>query len=684
MCNVRTLVNLILIAAIALPVAATAQKFQEPTKEELQMTSDPKAPGAPAVYLNFQQSNDNFSHYISNYARIKVLTEKGKEYSTIEVPYNPGYSALPIIEARTIHADGTVIPLEGKVADLLVNRNSFGRRSMAVFNLPSVEVGSILEYKWTIPLTGGSVSGVAPDREAYESSALASSIPEWEVQKPLFVHKAHFYYNPLSEMVIGANTGGVNTTTTHYVDGEIANYLLYSQRLPQGVSVQKSPKEDYTLDISDVPAIGHENNTPPLRGLSYRVQFYYSPYVSADVFWDNEGKRWSKNLNRFAEPTDTLRAAATQIIAGADSDEAKARKLYDAVQALDNTSFTREKSDSERQQLHLKREDKSAQDVWNAKSGSGNDLAGLYLALVRAAGLQADGMSVVDRSYRLFDAGLLSLSQLSTDLVILHLNGKDVFTDPGEKYCPFGQLHWSHTLAGGLRQTAQGTSHDGYTPNNSVKDAISSHSADITLDAQGNATGTVKVVMTGPEALHWRQLNAASDPSEVQKQFTSALQALLPAGITGELDHFQSLDNSAVPLAALVKVHGQLGAATGKRLLLPAFFFSANAHPVFVSEEQRQSPVDLHYGEQQIEDVTYHLPPGFTVESAPPANQIPWPEHAALAIQVTPGPDSIKIKRIFARVFVFLDPKEYPNLREYYQKVATSDAQQVVVTQGAA
>jgi len=679
----RILANLVTLAVIALPVAATAQKFQEPTKEELQMTTDPKAPGAPAVYLNFQQSNDNFSHYISSYARIKVLTELGKEYATVEVPYIPGYSALPIIEARTIHADGTMIPLVGKAADLLVNRNSFGRRSMAVFNLPSVEVGSILEYKWTIPLTGGSVTGGSIDREAYDSSALASSIPEWVVQKPLFVHKAHYYYNPLTEIQIGQNTGGDSNRIIHYVDGEIANYLLFSQRLPQGVSVQRSPKDDYTLDISDVPAIGHEANTPPLRGLSYRVQFYYSPYVSADVFWDNEGKRWSRNLNHFAEPTDTLRAAATQITAGADSDDAKARKLYDAVQALDNTSFTREKSDSERQQLHMKREDKSAQDIWNAKSGSSNDLAGLYLALVRAAGLQADGMSIVDRSYRLFDAGLLSLSQLSEDLVILHLNGKDVFTDPGEKYCPFGQLHWSHTFAGGLRQTAQGASHDSITPNNSVKDAIDAHSADITLDPQGNATGTVKVVMTGPEALHWRQLNAVSDPSEVQKQFTEALQALLPKGITGELDHFQSLDNPAVPLAALVKVHGQLASSTGKRLLLPAFFFSSNAHPVFVSE-QRQSPVDLHYGEQQIEDLTYHLPTGFTVESAPPPSQLPWPEHAALAVQVTPAPDSIKIKRIFARVFVFLDPKEYPTLRDYYQKIATSDAQQVVLTQGGA
>ena len=43
-------IALVLIVSVA-SVKGFAQKFHEPTKEELQMTSDPKAPGAPAVYL---------------------------------------------------------------------------------------------------------------------------------------------------------------------------------------------------------------------------------------------------------------------------------------------------------------------------------------------------------------------------------------------------------------------------------------------------------------------------------------------------------------------------------------------------------------------------------------------------------------------------------------------------------
>ena len=102
----------------------------------------------------------------------------------------------------------------------------------------------------------------------------------------------------------------------------------------------------------------------------------------------------------------------------------------------------------------------------------------------------------------------------------------------------------------------------------------------------------------------------------------------------------------------------------------PASFSPPAAAEQFVAEEKRETPVDLHYAEQVIDDAIYHLPTGYTVESAPPAVQLPWPEHAALVVKTQPAPGVIDIKHIFARGFVLLDPKEYSALRDYYQKIA--------------
>ena len=664
------------LAALSLPPACAAQKFQEPTKEELQMTSDPKAPGAPAVFLYLQSEADNRNHYQSMYARIKVLTEKGKEWATVEVPYIPGYMDPPIIEGRTIHADGTVIPLAGKASDLLVYKNHNNHVHAAVFNLPSVEVGSILEYKWSLPMTGGggNVTGIVDQAdEGYYASAVAGvSDPVWDVQQPIYVRKAHFYWNPYNDL----ETDVLGSELDHYVDGERAHYILFTQRLPAGFTTTRSPKGDFTLDIHDVPAFVREANAPPDAALRYQVRFFRSAYISADVYWDNQNKRWSKKVNDFASQSSAIRDAASQITAGAATPADKARKLYDAVQALDNTNFTRAKTEEERKALHLKKEVKNAQDVWTEKSGSGNALAALYLALARAAGLNADGLQVSDRDTRIFDPSYLSLDQLDSLLVVLHIDGKDIYLDPGEKLCPFGQLQWTHIMAGGIQQNAKGPV---YTPPNATKDAITAHAADLIVDAQGGITGTVKILMNGPAALHYRQLNLTSDPEEVRKQLNESLRNLLPQGITGEVDKIQGLDTAEGFVSVSAKVTGQMGSSTGKRLLLPGFFFSTGAHPQFVAEEKRTSAVDLHYAEQVIDDAVYHLPAGFTVESAPQAVQLPWPEHATLVVKTTPGAGSIEIKHIFARGFVLLEAKEYPALREYYQKIAASDQQQLVL-----
>jgi len=49
----------LVLGIITFTLQSSAQKFQDPTKEELQMTSDFKAPGASAVFLDREQIVDN-------------------------------------------------------------------------------------------------------------------------------------------------------------------------------------------------------------------------------------------------------------------------------------------------------------------------------------------------------------------------------------------------------------------------------------------------------------------------------------------------------------------------------------------------------------------------------------------------------------------------------------------------
>src|ERR1700735_884508 len=98
------------------------------------MTADPKAPGASAVGLYREDVTDQVGGSRTYYERIKVLTDKGKELATIQVPYVNGIERVDI-DGRTIHKDGTIIPLTDKPTELSDVQAKGFRRSVLVFSL---------------------------------------------------------------------------------------------------------------------------------------------------------------------------------------------------------------------------------------------------------------------------------------------------------------------------------------------------------------------------------------------------------------------------------------------------------------------------------------------------------------------------------------------------------------------
>jgi transglutaminase-like putative cysteine protease len=151
-------------------------------------------------------------------------------------------------------------------------------------------------------------------------------------------------------------------------------------------------------------------------------------------------------MSQFIHPNKTMRDAAASLTMSAASDEEKARQIYDAVMKLDNTDFSRALPEDERRQRNL-RAIRGAEDVWKQKSGKGDELALLYVALARAAGLTAWPMKVVNRDRALFNYYYASTRQMDDYIAIVEVGGQDVYVDPGQAMCPFGQLHWKHSMA---------------------------------------------------------------------------------------------------------------------------------------------------------------------------------------------------------------------------------------------
>jgi len=248
------------IATIALscvaPMLAYAQ-FQTPTQEELKMAADPKNPGAAAVYLNVEEVADDNQGFQSVHERIKVLTEKGKELATVEIPYMKGNWKISDIKGRTIHADGTIVPLVVKPEDLMIVKKGDRQIEQKVFTLPSVEVGCILEYFFKQDLGDYRISS-----------------PFWEIQRRYPVQKAHYEFTPFRTFMHGDQSHTESYVTDGH--GNPANQLMWWPVLPKGVSVQRDALGNFSLDVANIPAAPHEEWMPPQRSRDYKVLFYYT------------------------------------------------------------------------------------------------------------------------------------------------------------------------------------------------------------------------------------------------------------------------------------------------------------------------------------------------------------------------------------------------------------------------
>lgn len=654
----------VVLAALAAAQPLARAQFQPPTADELQMTSDPKAPGADAVYLYYEEIDNDPLHYQSYYARIKVLTEKGKELATVKLPYLKHDTKINSIAGRTIHPDGSIYPLTGKPEDLLTVKAGDLQLQQKVFTLPSVEVGSILEYRYEIH---------------YDDDHFSS--PSWEIQKHYFVHKEHYSFQPFKAFMPGV---AQEASSIYLLDerGRTVNTLMWYEKLPDGAQLKTDISGHYTVDVTDVPAIPDEEWMPPIESYLYKVLFYYKAAGNPGEFWLEEAKYWQKDVSRFAEPSKAIHDAVNGLIAPTDGDEDKAKKLYAAVEALDNTDFSRERSASEMKQLKIKAA-KRAEDTWAQKSGSSEDIALLYLAMLRAAGLTAYAMKAVDRSDRDFDQRFLDFDQLTDTLVVLSIGDKETLLDPGEKMCPFGVVSWKHAEVKGVRESAHGLS-IWLTPPQQYVDNSTERTATLTLDEHGRISGTCSIVMVGQAALRWRQVALENDMDEVKKQFDHELQDLVPDGVEAHVDHFLAIDQPDANLLAMVKIEGSLGTMMAKRMLLPGFFFDTRARVPFVNQEKRLEAVDMRYPERVTSMVTYDLPAGMQVEGSPADNKILWAGHAVCMVKSQSGAGKLAIAHTVARAFALAKPEEYTDLRGFYQKVAAADQQQLVLTQTSA
>jgi hypothetical protein len=372
--------------------------------------------------------------------------------------------------------------------------------------------------------------------------------------------------------------------------------------------------------------------------------------------------------------------AVATIVAPSDSPEIKLQKIYDRCQQLRNLSYEPKQSSQETKRDKMKVPD-NAEELWKLGYGYGSQITWLFLGLSRAAGLDARPVLVASRANHFFFSKRMNSNELDSNVVVVKLNGKDAFFDPGAAFTPFGLLPWQEAgVQGRVLDKDGGSWIDTPLPPSDATHV--EHTAVLQLNDDGSLSGKVTVTYTGLEALKWRLDERNSDDASRKRSLEDRLKNNIPAAAELELKNSPDWSSSKSPLVAEfdVKIPGWVSSA-GKRQLLPTGFFVANEKHLF-EHSTRTYPVYFQFPYKKIDDITVTLPQGWKVDSmSKPINQDA--KAVAYTFSTDANANSLHLQRSLRCDIMLVPVDKYSILRSFFQYVRTSDDQQVVLLPGA-
>jgi len=628
----------LLAGAAGMNNAQEIPKFGKVSDEELQMTSIPEDPEADAVWLfdrgdiEIILENNRYKLKLKQHARIKILNEEGKEYANFRIPYWHE-DRITSLKAHSVLPGGKKIKLDGKQIFDEQEKNL----KYKVFALPGVEIGAVIEY------------------ELEKISEYVHLLEPWYFQNQEFTRVSQYSVVMLpgfSYHVFFRNTFDIEPTVEDIlkvgVSYRLKEYTWTMRNLPP---VKNEP---YMRTLEDYRAALH------FQLIAFKDQYQYIKFIDS---WPELVKKqrsfYDKYLKEETELKDLLQKLTLQPL----SDLEKIKTLYNYVREnIITTSRGSQYIDTE-----------SAK-VLKELKGTGAEKNILLVNLLNAAGFDADPLLISTRGHGRVWENTPMLEQFNYVLAYVQAGKSAYVLDTRDKYCPFGMLPIEDLVEKGLLiDEGEGFFIDIPHPRATNMAYCNTTSA---LSPEGDLRATTRVRYEGYRAIAARNELAESE----EKEFIE--EALKESFGEVEIDSFeiQGKEDLESPLSILVHYRVPAYAqATGNMLYLSAPIFNRFEENPF-KREKRYFPVEFPYNIAESEDLTISLPEGFQVMEHPQAVTNRQAGKLTFMNSWKQEETAIKLQRQFMRQQLNFQPREYQELRNFYDSVVQADQGQIVLS----
>jgi hypothetical protein len=320
---------------------------------------------------------------------------------------------------------------------------------------------------------------------------------------------------------------------------------------------------------------------------------------------------------------------------------------------------------------------KTAQDVLKNGYGTGMDITWVFLGMARAAGFDAHPVMVSSRSEYFFKPERVNAAELNSNVVLVKMDGKDAYFDPGAAFAPYGLLPWQETGVVGRKLDKDGGTWV-QTELPGASDARTIHKADLKLADDGTLEGKVTVSYGGLDALTMRVEARNQDATSRKTLLEEELKSSIPVAAEVELKNEPDWKGPDKPLVAEfdVKIEGWVSGA-GHRALMPVGLFSAQEKHEF-EHATRVQPVYFRYLFEKVDDVNIELPLDWKVTTVPGLMDRDV-KGARYTLKVEQNKDVLHFSRTVTSNVLSVPQTSYSALRGFYSLVRTGDDSQIVL-----
>jgi len=511
----------------------------------------------------------------------QVLKERGKKLAEVDIGYDSTYQRIELEFARSITKEGDVRYAGGEnIRDVsrYLNFPLYSNSRARIVSMPSVDVGSFIEYKFKI------YSSKLVNQDDFTFTyRLREKHPVFKAAFKLIVPKQRQVY-------------------FKYFNQDYAKSTNLKPQLSQD-----KDKKIYSWEFGRIKPIIPEYSMPP------------SPYVNPAILissfssWDEIYQWWQPLYQDKLKATPQMKEFLSNLIKDVETDTDKAKNIHEFV--AKNIRYVAIEYGEGGHEPHY------AEEVFINRYGDCKDQAMLLVSLLKEAGLKACPVLIPTDSVYPVSADFASIN-FNHAIAAVEIEGKLIFMDPTSETTPFGDI----PLSDQNRPVMVFFDQQWKIVNTDVIEDNSVHyDMEIAIDSQENAKVKRKVKTKGFFAASYRWYLKYTHPAIIEEDLRKKMREISSLSSFGDYQIANADNFDQQPILSYNFEAEKVLNPAGNLRIIPVLDQIQLDHKL-ISKDKRKFPIDFEGLFIREAKVRIILPDNLRVEYLPETFSLdnPW------------------------------------------------------------